>query len=237
MHSTLALSSLLFALSAYAQVSAPASSLATPTSNAGSSQPSTAASQTGNLANVVDYLIPSASITSLTPAQVRLPFLLFNHRNANHPSPKSTKLAADAQNYYQQYTASHPISALENDVIANAGINGALGATEPSPAQQTSILELFGEASQGLVNNPSAYISSVNGLISPFAFATLIQTYENGFVDGLRTVVASDLSLSVPAPTTTSSSAGAAGAPAARPTGVMAGGVLAAAGIVGAVLL
>ncbi|MCJ1333418.1 hypothetical protein MMC10_010115 [Thelotrema lepadinum] len=218
MHSTLAISSVLFALSAFAQSSAPASSSATPTQNTGSSQPSAAASETGNLVNIVDFLIPSASITSLTPAQ-------------------STKIAADAANFYQQYTASHPVASLENSVLANAGINAVLGGTEPSPAQQTSIQGLLGEASQGLVNNPSAYISSVNGLIAPFPFATLVQTYENGFIDGLRTVVASDLSLSAPAPTTASSSAGAAAAPAAKPTGVMAGGVLAAAGIVGVALL
>lgn len=71
--------SLLFAISAHAQSSqsTPASNLAIqPTGSAsvsGSAAPGSAApsiAPSGNLANVVDYLIPTATLTSLTPEQV-----------------------------------------------------------------------------------------------------------------------------------------------------------------------
>ncbi|KAI4147786.1 MAG: hypothetical protein LQ340_005387 [Diploschistes diacapsis] len=207
-------------MGAYAQ-SSPASSSATPTQKA-SSQPSAsgaAASQTENLAEVVDYLIPTASITSLSPAQ-------------------STKLASDISVYFSQYTASNPISALEQSIVVNQGIGGLLGgATTPSPAQISSIEGLVNNAENGLVGNPSAFISSANALISPFPFATIVQNYESGFVDGLRTVVASDMSLSVPPPASATSSHSTGGAAPARPTGVIAGGIAVAAGLVGAALL
>lgn len=240
MHSTLVLSSLLFAMGAYAQ-SSPASSSATPTQKA-SSQPSAsgaAASQTENLAEVVDYLIPTASITSLSPAQVSVfPAIRGLYCNTNLFPVQSTKLASDISVYFSQYTASNPISALEQSIVVNQGIGGLLGgATTPSPAQISSIEGLVNNAENGLVGNPSAFISSANALISPFPFATIVQNYESGFVDGLRTVVASDMSLSVPPPASATSSHSTGGAAPARPTGVIAGGIAVAAGLVGAALL
>lgn len=235
MHSTLALSSLLFALNAHAQ-SSPASSAATPTTNTAlqpSASGASSVTQSGNLANLVDYLIPTASITSLSPEQVGI-------RKLHYEKPllliclfQSSKLESDAAVYFSQYTQSHPVSALEADIF----IGAVLGGTSPSPAQETTLEHLLGAASSGLVNNPSAYISSVNAIISPFPFASEVQSYENGFVDGLRTVVAADLSLSVPPPSSTSTSSSKAAAAAPRPTGAIAGGVAAAAGLVGVALL
>ena len=239
MHTTFALSALLFALTAHTQ-SSPASSAATPTANT-LSQPvasnSAAASQTEDLEELVNYLIPTASITSLSPAQVRDSSITLLKLLTNKPSLQSSKVASDAAAFLSAYTASSPLSALESKIYLDGGVGALFGSTTPSPAQISSIQALVGEAQSGLVDNPSAFISSANALVSPFPFATDIENYENGFVDGLRTVVASDLSLSVPPPSSASSSSTGGGVAPARPTGLMAGGVAVAAGLLGAALL
>ena len=117
--------------------------------------------------------------------------------------------------------------------MEDIGVGVLLGTTTPSPAQTSSLGALIGDVQNGLMNNPSAYISSVNAQVSPFPFAGEVQSYENGFVDGLRTVVATALSMSPPAPTTTSSTAGAA----PKQTGVVGGAFVVAAGLVGVGLL
>ena len=112
-----------------------------------------------------------------------------------------------------------------------------LASTTPNAAQQSSIQGLLAEAATALVANPSGFVSSLNAIVSPFPFASAVQSYENGLISGMQTVFASDLSLSVPTASATSSSSSAAAAAPARSTGLIAGGVAMAAGLVGAALL
>ena len=72
----------------------------------------------------------------------------------------------------------------------------------------------------------------MNAQVSPFPFATDVMTYENDFVDGLRTVVAAALSVPAPSATTSSSTAMAP-----KQTGVVGGVFVVAAGLVGVGLL
>ncbi len=88
--------------------------------------------------------------------------------------------------------------------------------------------------------NPSAYIASINAAVSPFPFAGAMSTYENRLLDGLRTVVASDLSMSVATATGTAASAthtGAAGRARVLPTGLVGAAVAVAAGVMGLALI
>ena len=68
--------------------------------------------------------------------------------------------------------------------------------------------------------------------MAPFAFASDIYSYENGIIDGLRTVVAKDIGTSVPA-STTSTSTGLA----PKATGLCISAIAAVAGLVGVGLL
>lgn len=143
---------------------------------------------------------------------------------------QSSKIASDAAAYFNAYTAAHPVSAL----IEGAALDGFLGTTQPSNEQENSLIALLGGAQTAVVADPSGYISSINAIVSPFGFAGAVQSYENGFLDGLRTVVASDMSLSIPpASATGATSTGGASVP----TSVVGPAILAAAGIMGAAML
>jgi len=161
--------------------------------------------------NLVHYLLPSAAPSSLTPAQ-------------------ASRVAVDASDYFIAYTSANPVSKLQ----ANAVVAGFLGATVPSGAQQSSIGDLLGEAGTAALANPSGYVQSLEDLVQPFGFAGQVTSYAEGLFDGLRTVIASDLSVAVPTPTTTSSKAAAAGGRRdVLPTGVVGAAAAAVLGVAG----
>ncbi|CAF9923320.1 MAG: hypothetical protein GOMPHAMPRED_002807 [Gomphillus americanus] len=170
----------------------------------------TVAAQDADLENVVNFLLPSASITSLSPSQ-------------------SSAILSDAQAYLQSYTQASPIAELETKIF----LDQLLGATtSPSAAQQSQLEALFNNAQADILANPSGFAVSVSTLVAPFAFASDIYSYENGIIDGLRTVVAKDVGASVPASTTSTSTALAP-----KATGLGMSAIAAVAGLVGVGLL
>lgn len=119
------------------------------------------------------------------------------------------------------------------------GLDIILGNTRPSPSQTAALGALVAGAESGLESNPSAYISSVEAVISPFPFASRVRGYADAAVQGLRTVVASDLGVSAPSPTgaAATSSRSTGGVMRSIPTGVVMGAMGAVAGVVGVGLL
>ena len=143
-------------------------------------------------------------------------------------SSQSAAVISGAGAYLSSYTQASPIASLETQIF----IDNLLASTTPSAAQQSSIEALFNNAESGILADPSGFVASVSSLVSPFGFASAVYSYENGFVNGLRTVVAADIGVTV-SPSTSSSTGGVPRATA----GVAAGAVGIVAGLVGVGLL
>lgn len=198
--------------SAFAQQSAtPAASPSSAAAATGSAA-SAATTNVRDIENLVEYLIPSAT-SSLSPAQ-------------------ESRIAVDASNFLVEYTATKPLT----QALVGAFIGQLFGgaSTTPSPAQESSIDNLLGMAGTAALANPSAYVQSVEEIVRPFAFAAAVTSYADGLFDGLRTVIASELSVPVPTPTSQSSSAGASKPMA---TGVVGAAAAAALGVAGVAML
>ncbi|MCJ1442048.1 MAG: hypothetical protein MMC23_002540 [Stictis urceolatum] len=169
----------------------------------------TTTTPSANVNAILSFLLPSLPPISLSPSQ-------------------SSAILADASQYLSSYTAASPLASLQGDLIADL----IFASTTPSNEQIGSLSTLLQGVSTGLVNDPSAYISKIDGVVAPFAFASRVTAYEEGFREGLATVVASELGVSAPASKPTSAQS-AFGNAAPRGTGVAVAAVGLAAGVVG----
>lgn len=208
---TTALLSLLpSALSQTAPATTASAATAAGTGSAASAPRPTASNSAADVDAIVSFLIPSLTSTSLSPAQ-------------------SSAILRDASSYLSSFTSASPLESLKTELF----IAGFGASTTPTDEQLDRLTTVLDQASTGLVNDPSAYIASVDSIISPFGFASKVHSYESEFTAGLATVVASELSVSAPAQTASGSAAVSTGAaPVVRGGAGVALGV--AAGVVGA---
>jgi hypothetical protein len=196
---------------AFSQLATSTTSAATGT-GAGAPQPTSTASA-ADVDAIVSFLLPSLGSTSLSPSQ-------------------SAAILRDASSYLDSYTSANPLASLKADLV----LDNLFASTTPSNAQIQSLSTLIDRASSGLINNPSAYVQSVESLISPFPFASKVRSYESGFKNGLATVVASDLRVTPPPPAATSASASTNVQMGAGPRATGVAGAVVGAGVVAGAL-
>lgn len=152
------------------------------------------------------------------------------------PSPsQSAYLSSALPAYLSAFTATRPPSALEPDIAANI----LFATSTPSAGQISSIEAAVAGAETGLLNDPNGFVSKVNAMLEPFGGApSAVLAYESAAVDGMKTMLASALSVSVP---TQAASATASGSvqtgEGARGNTVKVGAVMMVAGAVGLGLL
>lgn len=74
---------------------------------------------------------------------------------------------------------------------------------------------MLDNAESNILSDPASFVGAVSSLVAPFGFADAIFSYESGVLDGLRSVVAIQVGVSVPTQATGTSRSSGGGVPTA----------------------